>query len=43
MQVGKAERDFGYKPKVSIDEGLERTLAHFEDLRAPPKQGKKKN
>lgn len=29
-----ARRDFGYKPKVSVDEGLKRTMQHFEHLHA---------
>lgn len=31
----KARRDFGYKPRVSIEEGLKRTFA-YRDLVAPP-------
>jgi sterol-4alpha-carboxylate 3-dehydrogenase (decarboxylating) len=35
-----ARRDFGYQPSVSVDEGLRRTLKHFEHLHASKqKQG----
>lgn len=29
-----ARRDFGYEPKVSVDEGLRRTMKHFAHLHA---------
>lgn len=33
-----AKRDFGYSPKVSVDEGLKRTLKHFSHLHASQQQ-----
>lgn len=35
FSCAKAKRDLGYKPTVSVDEGLRRTLAHFAHLRNP--------
>ena len=35
LQCGKAKRDFGYQPKVSVPEAIKRTVAHFERLQAP--------
>lgn len=44
FDVSKAKRDFGYKPAVSLDEGLKRTVQHFAHLRAdaPPAADKDK-
>lgn len=35
LQCGKAKRDFGYQPKVSVPEAIKRTVTHFERLQAP--------
>jgi nucleoside-diphosphate-sugar epimerase len=32
----KAKADFGYVPLVSIDDGIDRTIAHFSHLIVPP-------
>ncbi|KAK9820524.1 hypothetical protein WJX72_011291 [[Myrmecia] bisecta] len=32
----RAKKDFGYKPKVSVQEGLKRTVAAFQHLQAAP-------
>jgi nucleoside-diphosphate-sugar epimerase len=34
FSVDRAKRDFGYQPKVSLKEGLDRTLTHYSHLRA---------
>ncbi|GAB4817775.1 hypothetical protein N2152v2_004821 [Parachlorella kessleri] len=39
FSVAKAQRDFGYEPRVSLQEGLERTLEHFQHLRADAGSG----
>lgn len=36
----KAKRDFGYTPKVSMREGMKRTIEFFQYLAAPAKQTK---
>jgi nucleoside-diphosphate-sugar epimerase len=33
--IEKAKRDLGYKPKVSLKEGMARTLKAFEHMRNP--------
>ena len=34
LSCARARQDLGYVPKVSIDEALARTVAHFAHLRA---------
>lgn len=42
FSCAKAKRDFGYKPKVDMDEALRRTIEFFPHLRndAPGKKTK---
>ena len=32
INIGRAKRDLAYKPKISLKEGIARTVAHFQPL-----------
>jgi UDP-glucose 4-epimerase len=34
LDAGKAAREMGWRPKVTLEEGLQRTVAHLRDLAA---------
>jgi sterol-4alpha-carboxylate 3-dehydrogenase (decarboxylating) len=36
FSIAKAQRDLGYRPAVSIDEGLRRTVEHLKNPGAIP-------
>jgi sterol-4alpha-carboxylate 3-dehydrogenase (decarboxylating) len=40
FSCAKAKRDFGYVPKVSMEEGIKRTLKSFQHLRKKPESSK---
>jgi sterol-4alpha-carboxylate 3-dehydrogenase (decarboxylating) len=42
LYIGKAKRELGYRPRVSVKEGISRTVAHFEHLSAKNRQPAKK-
>lgn len=40
LSCAKAKRDFGYEPKVSMEEGMRRTIEYFQPLAKNAKQAK---
>lgn len=43
ISCAKAKKDFGYKPQVSMEEGMQRTVEHFQYLANTAKKSGKSN